>query len=69
MLAQVKPENGKYLVQVYRAESITGHKTWQTVAETKDQSLAIRLREFCRYENHDSEIATMRDYYLSTHNK
>lgn len=69
MQVQVKPENGKYLVQVYRAESITGHKTWQTVAETKDQSLAIRLREFCRYENHDSEIATMRDFYLSTHNK
>ena len=65
MLAQVKPENGKYLVQVYRTES----KTWQTIAETKDQSLAIRLREYCRYENHDSEIATMRAFYLSTHKK
>lgn len=69
MLAQVKPENGKYLVQVYRTESNTGHKTWQTIAETEEQGLAIRLREFCRYENHDSEIDTMRDYYLSTHNK
>lgn len=69
MLAQVKPENGKYLVQVCRVESNTGNKTWQTIAETKDQSLAIRLREYCRYENHDSEIAAMRDFYLSTHNK
>ena len=43
MLAQVKPENGKYLVQVYQADSITGHKTWQTIAETEDQGLAIRL--------------------------
>ena len=69
MLAQVKPEKGKYLVQVYRTESNTEHKTWQTIAETEDQGLAIRLREFCRYENHDSEIDTMRAYYLSTHNK
>lgn len=69
MLAQVKPEKGRYLVQVYRAESNTEHKTWQTIAETKDQRLAIRLREFCRYENHDSEIDTMRAFYLSTHNK
>ena len=69
MLAQVKPENGKYLVQVYQADSITGHKTWETIAETEDQGLAIRLREYCRYENHDSEIDTMRAYYLSTHNK
>ena len=69
MLAQVKPEKGKYLVQVYRTESNTGHKTWQTIAETEDKGLAIRLREFCRYENHDSEINTMRAYYLSTHNK
>ena len=69
MLAQVKPENGKYLVQVYRTEGIIGHKTWQTIAETEDQRLAIRLREFCRYENHDNEINTMRAYYLSTHNK
>lgn len=69
MLAQVKPEKGKYLVQVYQADSITGHKTWQTIAETDDQGLAIRLREYCRYENHDSEIAAMRDFYLSFHNK
>ena len=69
MLAQVKSEKGKYLVQVYRTESNTGHKTWQTIAETEDQGLAIRLREFCRYENHNSEIDTMRAYYLSTHNK
>ena len=69
MLARVKPENGKYLVQVYRTESNTGHKIWQTIAETEDQELAIRLREFCRYENHDNEIATMKDFYLSTHNK
>ena len=69
MLAQVKPEKGKYLVQVYRTESNTGHKAWQTIAETEVQGLAIRLREFCRYENHDSEIDTMRAYYLSTHNK
>ena len=69
MLAQVKPENGKYLVQVYQADSITGHKTWETIAETEDQGLAIRLREYCRYENHGIEIDTMRAYYLSTHNK
>lgn len=69
MLAQIKPEKGKYLVQVYRTESITGHKTWQTIAETDDQSLAIRLREYCRYEGHDDEIATLRDFYLSFHIK
>lgn len=69
MLAQVKPENGMYLVQVYRTESITGHKTWQTIAETKDLSFAIELRERCRYENHDNKIAAMRAFYLSTHNK
>ena len=69
MLAQVKPENGKYLVHVYHADSITGHKAWETIAETEVQGLAIRLREFCRYENHDSEIDTMRAYYLDTHNK
>lgn len=49
MLAQVKPENGKYLVQVYRTEGITGHKNWETIAETEDQSIAIELREYCRY--------------------
>lgn len=52
MLAQVKLENGKYMVQVYRADSRVGHCTWQTIAETKDQSLAIELREHCRYGNH-----------------
>ena len=51
-LAQVKPENGKYLVQVYRTNSITGHKTWQTIAEMKDQSTAIELMEYCRNGNH-----------------
>ena len=69
MLAQVKPENGKYMVQVYKANSIVGHRTWQTIAETKDQSLAIELREFCRQVNHGSKIATMRAYYLATHKK
>lgn len=69
MLAQIKPEKGKYLVQVYRTEGITGHKTWQTIAETDDHSLAIRLREYCRYEGHDDEIDVMRDFYLSFHIK
>ena len=69
MQVQVKHEKGKYLVQVYRAESITGHKTWMTIAETEDQGLAIRLREYCRYENNDNEIDTLRDFYLSFHNK
>ena len=69
MIAQVKPENGKYLVQVYRTNSITGHKTWQTIAETKDQSSAIELREYFRYGSHGNKIAAMRAYYLSTHNK
>ena len=70
MLAQVKlDENGKYLVQVYRTDSITGHKTWQTIAETWDQSRAFELREYCRYGNHGSKIAAMRASYLSTHNK
>ena len=69
MLAQVKPEKGKYLVQVYRAESITGHNTWQTIAETEDQGLAIRLREYCRNEYLGSDIATKRVFFLSTHNK
>ena len=69
MLAQVKPEKGKYLVQVYRAESITGHKTWQTIAETKVLSFAIELREYCRYGDHGNKIDAMRAYYLSTHNK
>ena len=69
MLAQVKPENGKYMVQVYRANSIVDHCTWQTIAETKDQSLAIELREYCRYGNHSSKIAAMRANYLATHKK
>ena len=69
MLAQVKPENGKYLVQVYRTESNTGHKTWQTIAETKDQSFAIELRERCRYGILDDKIDAVRAFYLSTHNK
>lgn len=70
MLAQVKlDENGKYLVQVYRTDSITGHKTWQTIAETWVQSSAIELREYCRYGKHGNEIAAMRASYLSTHNK
>lgn len=69
MLAQVKPENGKYLVQVYRTTSINGHKIWQTIAETKDQGSAIELRDYCRYGNHDKKIAAMRAFYLSTHNK
>ena len=69
MLAQVKFENGKYLVQVYRRESITERKTWQTIAETNDLSFAIELRTYCRCGNRDSKIAAMRDFYLSTHNK
>lgn len=69
MLAQVKLKNGKYLVQVYQADSITGHKTWQTIAETWVRSRALELREYCRYGNHGNEIAAMRAYYLSTHNK
>ena len=69
MLAKVKPENGRYLVQVYRKESVTGHKTWQTIAETIDLSFAIELREYCRYGNDDNKVAAMRAFYLSTHNK
>ena len=69
MLAKVKPENGKYLVQVHRTESFPRHKTWQTIAETKDLSFAIELRDYCLCGNHDSKIDAMRAFYLSTHNK
>lgn len=69
MLAQVKFENGKYMVQVYRANNLTGHRTWQTIAETENQSLALELREYCRYGNHGSKIAAMRANYLATHKK
>ena len=69
MLAQVKFENGKYMVQVYRVNNLTGHRTWQTIAETENQSLALELREYCRYGNHGSKIATMRAIYLATHKK
>lgn len=67
MLAQVTLENGKYIVQVYKANSITGHRTWQTIVETKNQSLAIELRDFCRQGNHGCKIAAMRAIYLATH--
>ena len=69
MLAQVKLEDGKYLVQVYRVNSIIGRRTWQTIAETEDQSLAIELRDYCRYGNHGSKIAAMRANYLAAHKK
>ena len=69
MLAQLKHENGKYLIQVYRTDSKTGHKTWQTIEETEDQGLAIKIRNFCRCENIECYIDCMRAYWLSTHNK
>ena len=69
MLAQVKPENGKYLVQVYRVHEFLGRKTWQTIAEFKNQSEAIELTEYCRYGNHGKKIALMRFNYLATHKR
>ena len=69
MLAQVKPENGKYLVQVYRIHEFLGRKTWQTIAEFKNQSEANELREYCSNGNHGKKIALMRFNYLATHNK
>ena len=69
MLAQVKPENGKYLVQVYRIHEFLGRKTWQTIAEFENQSEAIELREYCRNGNHGNKIARMRFNYLVTHKK
>ena len=69
MLANVKPENGKYPVQVQRTESFPRHKTWQTIAETKDLSFAIELRDYCLCGILDNKIADMRDFYLSSHNK
>lgn len=68
MLAQVKPENGKYLVQVYRIHEFLGRKTWQTIAEFENQSEAIELREYCR-GNHGKKIALMRFNYLATHKR
>ena len=69
MLAQVKPENGKYLVQVYRIHEFLGRKTWQTIAEFENQSEAIELREYCRFGNHGKKIALMRFNYLANRNK
>ena len=69
MLAQVKLENGKYLVQVYRVHEFLGRKTWQTIAELENQSEAIELREYCRCGNHGRKIALMRFNYLATHKK
>ena len=69
MLAQVKPENGKYLVQVYRIHEFLGRKTWQTIVETDDQSLAIELRDYLRDGNHGRKVAIMRANYLATHKR
>ena len=69
MLAQVKPENGKYLVQVYRVHEFFGRKTWQTIAEFENQSDAIELREYCRNGNHGNKIARMRFNYLASRKK
>ena len=66
MLAQVKHENGKYLVQVYRKHEFLCRKTWQTIAEFEDQSEAIELKEYCSYGNHGKKIALMRFNYLAT---
>ena len=68
MLAQLRHENGKYLVQVYRMHEFLGRKTWQTIAECEDQSEAIELCEYCR-GNHGKTIALMRLNYLATHKK
>ena len=69
MLAQVKHENGKYLIQVYRKHEFLGRKTWQTIAELEDQSEAIELKEYCSYGNHGKKIAILRFNYLATHKK
>ena len=69
MLAQVKPENGKYLVKVFRVHEFLGRKTWQTIAEFENQSEAIELREYCESGNHGKKIAFMRFNYLASHNK
>ena len=69
MLAQVKLENGKYLVQVYRVHEFLGRKTWQTIAELENESEAIELTEYCRCGNHGRKIALMRFNYLATHKK
>ena len=69
MLSQVKPENGKYLVLVYRDHEFLGRKTWQTIAEFENQSEALELSDYCRNGNHGKKIALMRYYYLATHKK
>ena len=69
MLAQVKLENGKYLVQVYRVHEFLGRKTWQTIAELENLSEAIELRNYCRCGNRGRKIALMRFNYLATHKK
>ena len=69
MLAQVKLENGKYLVQVYRVHEFLGRKTWQTIAELENESEAIELTEYYRCGNHGRKIALMRFNYLATHKK
>ena len=69
MLSQVKPENGKYLVQVYRIHEFLGRKTWQTIAEFENQSEAIELSDYCRNGNHGKKIALMRFNYLATTHK
>ena len=69
MLAQVKSENGKYLVQVYRVHEFLGRKTWQTIAEYENQSEAIELCDYCKLGNHGRKIALMRFNYLANHKK
>ena len=69
MLAQVKNEDGKYLVQVFRIHEFLGRKTWQTIAEFENQSEAIELREYCRNGNHGKMIALMRFHYLASRKK
>ena len=69
MLAHVIHENGRYLVQVYRKHEFLGRKTWQTIAETENQSEAIELADYCSNGNHGKKIAIMRFNYLATHKK
>ena len=69
MLSQVKPENGKYLVQVYRIHEFLGRKTWQTIAEFEDESEALELSDYCKNGNHGKIIAILRFSYLATHKK
>ena len=69
MLAQVKQENGKYTIQVYRTNKIVGHKTWQTIAESRYLSIANELKEYICEGGNWRMVADMRGHYLRTHRK